>query len=394
MKLMVFTYLFISLLCLNSCGKKTLEPEKFTLTGSIRGFDNSTDVSIYYHVLCDDKLERISDSTYIIDDKFYFSGNIKELTPAVLRFKDYLEIDIYLEPTNMELIIDKDMPYAYKLSGTSVEKENIELKKEMQTEEKSFYENGEKINTLLGHLNLADNDPHTIDSISLILDEYLAEHKIIFDKLNEIRLDFVKKHPTYQIAPYLLYLSNFSINRDSIVHTYSDLPESTKSTLLGRLILEQIKGIEESERKEDDLTGIIAADFLRKDFQGNIIRLSDCGDKSYVLLDFWASWCLPCLKEIPRMKELHDVYDKKGLKIIGVSLDEDEVMWLNAINKNQIGHWTQVLSLDKEDDIAGKYKIESIPSYILIDKQGQVVARWQHIGNEELFFIDKVVNEK
>src|SRR5438132_1657241 len=67
--------------------------------------------------------------------------------------------------------------------------------------------------------------------------------------------------------------------------------------------------------------GASAPEFVRHDTQGRIFRLSDLRGK-VVLVDFWASWCTPCLLEIPHLIRLQEQYGPKGLRIVGISMDE------------------------------------------------------------------------
>ena len=70
---------------------------------------------------------------------------------------------------------------------------------------------------------------------------------------------------------------------------------------------------------------------------GSQVSLSQfIGKGNYVLIDFWASWCSPCMKELPNVLECYKRYHPKGFDIVGVSLDEDAVAWKGAIEKNQI----------------------------------------------------------
>ena len=95
----------------------------------------------------------------------------------------------------------------------------------------------------------------------------------------------------------------------------------------------------------------------------------------YVLLDFWASWCGPCMGEVPHLKKTYDEFRKKGFEIYGVSFDEDRGDWLGAVEQNGM-NWLHVSEVKGFDNQAAKdYAIQGIPSNFLIDGQGTIVAR-------------------
>jgi thiol-disulfide isomerase/thioredoxin len=89
--------------------------------------------------------------------------------------------------------------------------------------------------------------------------------------------------------------------------------------------------------------GSIAKDFSATDLNGRKFTLSDLKGK-YILIDFWASWCVPCRKSMPHVKELYARYKDKGLEIIGVSDDDNnQAAWKKAVDKDGTGIWHNVL---------------------------------------------------
>lgn len=92
------------------------------------------------------------------------------------------------------------------------------------------------------------------------------------------------------------------------------------------------------------------------------------------LIDFWASWCLPCRQENPNVVALYNEFHSKGLNIISVSLDEDAGIWKEAIAQDKLT-WTQVSNLKQmKDPIALQYEVNQIPTTFLLDAAGKVVA--------------------
>lgn len=93
------------------------------------------------------------------------------------------------------------------------------------------------------------------------------------------------------------------------------------------------------------------------------------------IIDFWASWCLPCRKENPNMVALYKEFHAKGLNIIGVSLDKEASSWKAAIAKDNLT-WIEVSNLKFWDDpIAKQYSIDGIPAAYLLDEKGNIIAK-------------------
>lgn len=109
---------------------------------------------------------------------------------------------------------------------------------------------------------------------------------------------------------------------------------------------------------------------------GDELALSDLvGKTDYVLVDFWASWCGPCRRLLPVLKEIYASQPKGHLQILGCSVDKDETAWRAALDEEQLP-WPQIRDGREGNYICGdKYAIMFIPTTILIDKEGLIIAR-------------------
>lgn len=114
---------------------------------------------------------------------------------------------------------------------------------------------------------------------------------------------------------------------------------------------------------------------------GKEIALSSLRGK-VVLIDFWASWCGPCRKEMPNVVKAYAKFKNKGFEIYGVSLDKEKDRWVEAITKDGIT-WPQVSDLKQwGSDVVKLYNIQGIPFTVLLDKEGIILAK--NLRGEEL----------
>jgi peroxiredoxin len=154
-------------------------------------------------------------------------------------------------------------------------------------------------------------------------------------------------------------------------------------------------GVQQFERQMAAATpvsiGQHAPEFTIVGLDDKPIKLSDYKGK-YVMIDFWASWCMPCRQENPNVVKQYAAFHSKGLDILGISLDEDKAKWQQAITADNLS-WTHASDLKNFNGATEVlYHIQAIPSNFIIDPNGIIVAK--NIRGAELeSFLNKTFNK-
>ena len=187
----------------------------------------------------------------------------------------------------------------------------------------------------------------------------------------------VKKNITNPVGVFLFKQTFY--NNSTAENT--ELLEQIPANFQNDEAIVRIKDLTDKQKKTAVGTKFI--DFEMKTPDGKPVKLSDyVGKGKVVLVDFWASWCGPCRREIPNLVETYAKYKGKNFEIVGVSLDQDDAAWKDAIKKLNMT-WPQMSDLKFwQSEGAQLYAVNSIPHTVLIDGEGTIIARGLH--GEEL----------
>ncbi len=203
---------------------------------------------------------------------------------------------------------------------------------------------------------------------------------------------YVSSHSDDTFSAYILHYGCSSKAKKELYHSLSD---EVKKTPLALAIKEQIEIRETFDEGKNNLRiGIPFTDFTLTSHTGESIRLSSYKGK-YVLLDFWGSWCGPCINEIPHIKEIWKRYGtREDFALIGMALETDEDKWRETI-KEQSMEWTHVninSEKDRKKAVNVIHGIYMYPSLILLDPDGKILAI-QLGSNSENPIIDRKLEE-
>ena len=302
------------------------------------------------------------DSITVEGNKFEFIGKAKEPGIKYLAFEGEENrpfANFILEPGNISISID---------SITIVK--GTQLNDELSALNASQYVYKKQVDSL--------NQVYDSANSSGAFNEQLG--KELNDKFQEITgllkhniFEFTKKNIQNPVGEHYFvtgagYFDYFTLDQISELLTMLR-PEIRNAESVKQL--ETIIAVNKASQVGQPYTDIKYPDMYGKD-----IALSDyVGKNKLVLVDFWASWCGPCIKEMPHVKELYSTFKNKGLEIVGVSLDNDKSAWESATKRLNIS-WPQMSDLKGWDSVAAAaYGVRSIPMTLLLDDKGIIIAK-------------------
>lgn len=385
------------IIALAACSSNTLEEGRYRISGEVAGMK---DGEIYMI----DKYPAV-DTIKVVNGKFRIEKELNEPVGELYFLKDPQNfsmenvVSCYVEPKIMTLTIDNSDWKKSKLTGSVTQDEKYKMDAIQEEIRKKYASELDALEKLNENYRNARSAGAAETETEKLKDEATAQQEKLspyFEELRQESLDFIHQNPqSYLSIQSMLYLTG-DMKYEEALEMYGNLADTFKSTELAKQVETEI------ENMKKGIPGAAAGDFNTVDINGKPIKLADFNGK-YLLVDFWASWCVPCRKGNPHLVEIYRKYHNSGLEIMGVADDDSNPdAWKKAVEKDQIGMWHHVLrgfkmnretgEMNRKNDISEGYNISSLPTKILVGPDGTVVGRFGS-GGEKDEDLDKMLSE-
>lgn len=337
----------------------------YLINGTIIGIDTGV-----VHMVSNDS--DVIDSAIIVKGKFVMRGKIGLpdrrsflIAPGNWAFRGFVEdtvISFGIDTSDAmhQYSGKKDYPMIWQIKETGSKLSDIYTKYQNETGQTYYLSLVKKLKT--AHPDSIVNIKNKIDSI----------HELLIVKAKKWLESYIQQYPASTAG---IYMFN---------ELCSTLPDISPTYL--QSVLNQFSGLAKSStyyealnkklaNLENKQVNNLAPDFtlLKKD-KTRFTLSATRGD--FTMIDFWASWCVPCRKGIPNWKKVYAKYHQKGFNIISVSDDRNWDNWIRALDKEKMP-WLQVVDEYHSKSSAGRvgelYGVRFLPFFVLLDKEGKVI---------------------
>lgn len=363
---------YFSALVLASCGSG--KKSSFELKGE---FSNSNHETIYLDRLASAQPQVVDSAELDGDGRFSFGNYVPQ--PGFYRIRQSQQnfAMLVLDSNDKVKVTGNlaDLGNTYKVEGSDETKLFLEYNDIVRRRDMRL----DSINSLAQMAM----EPHRMDARRM--DSVSATFEGPFTSITEASNRQLEEKILGNTDKYASIMAIQSLEADKFAPAYKALSEGLKKKFPNDQTVAMFHDY--VNRVLRTSVGQEAPDIRLPSADGGELALSDLRGK-IVLVDFWASWCGPCRREMPNVVKAYNTHKSKGFEIFGVSLDKEKDRWLEAIRSDGMT-WPQVSDLQHWQSAAAQlYNVQSIPYTVLVDREGRIIAK--NLRGDEL---DRKLNE-
>lgn len=270
-------------------------------------------------------------------DFLYIESNTLDFG-RLQKYADYESMKRYFT-NNPEFNVSNEYPKPYK---------NMDLSNEKLLNSTDY------LGYVKSYLNKLNKEKFEVNDSNT--DYTLAFVNTIIEELNS---DSIRQEILYSIGKYNL---GDAKNLDQVYNTMK--PFLTHNAYL-KVVNEKYNTLKRIEK------GAISPSFEFEDINGKTVSLNDLKGK-LVYIDIWATWCMPCIKEIPSLKKMVQHFEGENIEFVSICMSDTEERWRKMVEEKQLGG-IQLFSHDVNDTFFKDYSVEGIPRFILLDENGRII---------------------
>ncbi len=305
----------------------------------------------YYAKLSEKEFLKLTDSLYNVQkillekntnlDKDFYYIEYKYLEfKKLYKYSSYESMKRFITG-NKKFKVSKDYPNAFKNVDLSNEKLLISPNYLFYIQSYLRKKSSDKIKGK----NKSKNADYILEYIKLVK--------------NEVKSDLIKEELLYKVGKWEL---NYTKKLDSVFNQIKPILTNKK------YLSEVTKKYNKLKKIEKGATSPI---FKLNDINGKSISLNELKGK-LVYIDIWATWCLPCIKEIPYLKKMEEYFRGKDIQFVSICKSDTEERWRKMVKHKNLGG-IQLFAPNEEIEFFKNYSVQGIPRFILIDKNGKII---------------------
>ena len=361
------------------------QQNSFTVSGKIKGLDSK-----YMHIVFKDETGTRRDSIAVINESFSYTTSIKEMTMISIS----PGVEAVMKRTGRGYFPAKSSLLQFVASPGA----NIKFSGKI-TDFVDAYPKGDEANKSLAKLNkavfplmnksvnLSLKIANKVVTDSIAIKEMEKTGKVLDEKVISIKEKFIQDNPASATSAWLL--------ADMMLR--SQVSNEKATALFSKIDKEKLVGTSfyiEAAKRVDGISATavgkqVPAIISGNTYDGKKFDLASLKGK-YVVIDFWGTWCGPCIAGMPKMKEYLDKYKSK-MEILGVASESDDgTRWKKFITDKPEYNWHHVLSRKDEDYIL-KFSVAGFPTKIIVDPEGKIVGRFVGEDDEIYKKLDEIL---